>query len=411
MQTMASVLDRFRSGMRVFIAGSTGEPIALLDALADDPGRSAGLDIVTSSVPGINRFDWARLDSSAVITGLFMQPSLHALAAEGRYRHLPVSYSGFVQCLERDHFDIVAVHIAPAGVDGFHSLGPAVEFMPKVLKRASAVIGIVNPHIPALPGAPTIAPDRFTAIVEASAPIATYDVGDGEGISQTIADLIAPYVTDGMTLQAGLGKIPTTLIHHLSDRRRLKLHSGMLGDWVRRLVEADALDMDHIHRACAFVGSRALYDWALDYPQLAVRGCDETHDPATLAGIRDFIAINSAVEVDLFGQCALEHVGGRAISGAGGAPDFARAGRLAADGLSIVALPSTGARGSASRIVARLSPPGVVTLPRSDIDLIVTEHGVADLRGLDVDARARQIISIADPSFQDQLLAEWQELQ
>jgi len=401
---MTLLLDMLQPGMRIFLPGSTAEPTALLDAVLCDPSRSAGLNILTSFVPGINRFDFDRWDSSAHIVGLFGRP--HRGEVGGAvYRNLPVSYSGFATMLAIDPkpIDLAVVQVALPGNDGCCSMGLAAEFMPSVLTRARRTVALLNPNMPDLPGSPRVRIDQFAAMIETGTALPTYIDGDIDDVTDRIARHIAPFVVDGATLQSGLGKIPTGLLRCLCDRRGLRLHSGMYGGGVRVLAEAGALDPIAEHRACVAVGSPEFYDWLSGRGEFRIDGCELTHDMATLCAIPRFVAINSAIEVDLFGQCALEHVAGQSVSGAGGAPDFARAARLCRDGLSVVALPATAGREQRSRIVSRLAAPAIATLARTEIDIIVTEHGAADLRFLTVEERADALIAIAAPQHRTTL--------
>jgi acyl-CoA hydrolase len=176
------------------------------------------------------------------------------------------------------------------------------------------------------------------------------------------------------------------------------------------LFEAGALDPDFMHTCCVAAGSQALYRWADKFDRLRVAGCETTHDARTLAALDGFIAVNSALEVDLFGQCNLEHADGRAVSGAGGAPDFARAARLSPGGCSIVALNASltsRKRGVVSRIVPQLPGPGVASLSRVDVDCVITEFGTADLRGASVHERGDAIIAVAAPECREDLQRAW----
>ncbi|MCG5236596.1 acetyl-CoA hydrolase/transferase family protein [Xanthobacter oligotrophicus] len=410
MSGIRAVLDRIRPGNRVFVAGSGGEPSALLAAWNADPDRTRDLHIVTSAVPGINGLDLESLHPTARVTGLFMQPAFANAQRAGRYRHLPVSYAGFARMLAEDlTFDVCVAQVAPAE-KGRCSMGPAVEFLPLALRRSREVVGLANAGTPVLSASKSVAADDFVAIAEVDTPLPTYDTGAIDDASRRVAEHIAPFIPDGATLQVGLGKTPAALMQALTRRRGLRLHGGMFGDGVVELVRAGALDTDWPHRACVFVGQPELYRWAGQQNRLGLAGCEITHGAETLAGLTAFFAVNSAVEVDLWGQAALEHAGGAAISGAGGAPDFARAARMSPHGASMVALPATAARGTRSRIVPALSAPGVATLPRTDIDIVVTEFGAADLRGCSVVEKGGALASIAAPQFREELEASWHKM-
>jgi len=380
-----------------------------MDALLRDPDASRGLFITTTYATGINRLVLDNLHPSARVSGLFMQPSLTEAQARGVYRQLPMSYAGFVRHLaDRAPFDVVVVQVSRPDDAGMCSFGPAVEFAGLALSRARRRVAVINARTPFLPGADSVALASFSDSVECDVALPTYKTGEQDPVATAIARHVAQFITDGMTLQTGLGKVPGALLSALGDRRDLKFHSGMLSDGVMELHERGALAPGHAHLACALVGSTLLYDWAAENPCVRLRGCDVTHDPRRLALLDGFVAINSAIEVDLFGQCNLERLAGKSVSGPGGAPDFASAARRSPGGLSIIALPASG--GGMSRICACLGEDAVVSVPRSEVDIIVTEHGAADLRGKSVHERAEALIAVAAPDARSALEGAWARL-
>lgn len=396
-------------GQTVFLPGSAGAPLAFVDDLLQDPQHSAGLEIVTSYVPGINALDLDRLDATACVSGLFMQPSFGNAQREGRYRHLPMTYAGFVRHV-RDEVvpDLAVVQVAPPDANGRCSLGPAVEFMPEVLKKAMRLVGIINPRVPPMAGAVSIAYESFTTVCEVDSALPTYAT-DSDPATEAIATNLAGLIPDGAALQVGLGKVPAALSRLLRNHRKLRLHSGMLSDGLLELAEAGVLDHDFAHTTCVLIGSEHLYRELPRYDKLRVVGCEITHDLATLMNTPGLVAVNSALEVDLFGQCNLEHANGRAVSGCGGAPDFARGARMAPGGLSVVALNAqfTSKGKAATRILPTLSTNAVASLSRVDVDVVVTEFGVARLRGRSVHERAQALIGVAAPEFRAELQAAW----
>lgn len=400
--SLTTLLDRLEPGARVFLPGSAGEPAGLVEALCA-PGAPA-LDILSSCVPGINPVPLDLLPDGSRFTGLFAHPQTPEARARGVFRQLPLSYGGFVKHLGAcPPFDATIVHVAPPDAAGRCSLGPSVEFTELAARRSRRVLAVINPRIPALPGSVSLPFSTFEAWVEQDAPLRGYDVGAPSEQAAAIAARIAPFVPDGATLQAGLGKVPDALMRLIEDRRGLRLFSGLLSDGARLLAERGCLADGALHTACVALGSPDFYRWLADRPDFAVAGCDTTHAAARLAALPRFVAVNSAVSVDLLGQANLEMLDGRMISGVGGAADFARGAAIAPDGISIVALPSVAGREAVSRIVPQLD--GVASLPRHDIDVIVTEHGAADLRGLAVAARAGQILQVAAPQHREALAA------
>ena len=214
---------------------------------------------------------------------------------------------------------------------------------------------------------------------------------------------------DGATIQIGIGSVPAAVLTALGDKKDLGVHSGIIGDGILDLIEQGVVtnrekSIDAGKSvAGALFGSRRLYDYANQNPAVELRTIDYTHDVATIARIDDFVAINSAIEVDLTGQINAETVPGYAIGAVGGQVDFIRGAARSRGGRSLIVMPSTARDGAVSRIVTRLNE-GVVTLARSDVDTVVTEWGSAELRGRPNRERARLLANIAHPEFRDELL-------
>jgi len=396
-----------RPGEVVYLPGSSGEPTAFMEQLCLAPDDTRDARILTTYVPGINELSVAKLHPSIEITGLFSQPGLTEAQSDRRFRALPMSYAGFVRHLQDQvDIDLAVVQVSEPDARGLCSLGPAVEFTPIALRKSRRRLALINRQTPRIPGSISVPLNDFDYFCEVDMPLPVYHPG-ADAETDAIARYIAPLVEDGCVLQAGLGKVPTALMHRLRDRRKLRLHSGMLSDGALVLSDAGALDRDFAHTTCVLVGSKDFYGRMIAFAPLRITGCEVTHDTRTLAELDRFVAVNSALEVDLFGQCNLEHSNGRAVSGAGGAPDFARASRLSRGGHSIVALHATHRHGS--RIVPFLEP-AAVTLPRFDVDYVVTEFGVATLRGASVHERAHALIEVAAPEFRDALSEAWRAI-
>ncbi|SMH30736.1 acetyl-CoA hydrolase/transferase family protein [Mesorhizobium australicum] len=401
----ARIISSIPHGSSVFLPGSAAEIRSLSTALVAPDAPP--LHLTTSYVPGINPTLAGKLPNGGRLAGPFAAGP-RGVQASGSMNHLPMSYGTFRRHLPSANFDWLVVHVAPPDGNGRASLGPSVEFTPIVLKRAARLAVVVNPNIPVIPGASTIDISAADVVTEIDEPLVEYDVGAPSPQSDAIARAVASLIDDGAALQIGLGKVPDALLRLLADRRCLRLQSGMLSDGTRLLQEAGALDADFIHTSCVHVGTRAYYDWLAGRDGLAVLGCDHTHSPAVLGSVDRLITVNSALSVDLFGQANLEMLDGRAISGVGGAADFSRAASLSPTGISIVALPSVSNDGAISRVVGSID--GVVSIPRHDIDVIVTEHGIADLRGATTIERGERLISVAAPQHRADLETAWRQI-
>jgi acetyl-CoA hydrolase len=256
---------------------------------------------------------------------------------------------------------------------------------------------------------------RFDHVVATGRPLLGLPAAAANSETLQIARHVAGLIADGDTIQIGIGKLPAALLAALGSHRDLGLHGGLVADQVADLHQAGVLtgarkSQDRGRMICtAAIGSERVYRWAGECPELEFAPVSYTHDPRVLAGLDSFVAINSVLAVDLSGQANAETLHGRQVSGTGGLLDFVRGAHLSAGGRSILALPASAAGGTVSRIVAHLGADDVVSCPRADADIVVTEHGVAQLRGSSLAERARALIAIAAPAFRETLARQWTE--
>jgi acyl-CoA hydrolase len=332
------------------------------------------------------------------------------LAKAGALDILPCHYSQFPDLIRRGRLkiDVLMLQIASADAEGSYSLSISHEYLIAALDVARVVMAEINDQAPWTYGERTVREADLHYVVRSSRPPLELHQPAPREAELSIAHHVAGLIDDGMTLQFGLGALPETVLAQLSDRRDLGVHSGVIGDKVGELMKTGVINnmRKSIDRgvtvAGIMMGSRRLHEFAHRNPAVQFRSTDYTHDPQVLASIERFVALNSAIEVDLTGQINAETAGGVYVGAVGGALDFLRGAQRSKGGLPIVALPSTA--GNASRVVARLSGP--VSTPRSDAGIIVTEYGVADLRGLPVSQRIQRMIAIAHPEFREGLERE-----
>ena len=333
-----------------------------------------------------------------------------ALAKAGKLDVLPCHYSHLPELIAsgRLKVDVLMLQLAPANERGEYSLSIAHEYLIPALAAARVVIAEVNELAPWTYGErPLVEADLDYIVHTARAPLEVLHPQAGAA-ELAIARSVAALVEDGATLQFGLGALPETILAQLADRRDLGVHSGAIGDQVAALTQAGVItnarkSIDRgVSVAGIMFGSKRLHDFAHRNSQLQFHSCAYTHGAGMLAQIERFTALNTAVEVDLSGQINAEVAAGVYVGAVGGAVDFLRAAHYSRGGLPIVALASTAGRHS--RIVARLGGP--VSTPRSDAGIIVTEYGVADLRGQGLAERARRMIAIAHPEQRELLERE-----
>lgn len=401
MLTPAAFVASLRPGLRIHIAGCAGEPHAVLDAMEAAPDRMAGSALLGVPIASVNRRDFSLIAPAEVA---FMTPELRPGLAAKRVRFRPLHYSDAYAWLAGPaRADMSIFRCAPPR-GGSVSLGLTHDFVPALVASGAALVGVVDPALPDVPDGTRIPLDRLHALVDGpSAPLLLAPDAPGTALA-TIGALVASLVRDGDTVQAGIGSTTTAAMAALDGHRRLRFHGGIVSDPVAGLLDAGALD--HAVTGVA-LGTAAFHDRLAREDRIAFRPVGYTHDAARIAALPRLIAINAAVEVDLYGQVNSEMIEGRQVSGHGGVADFVRGAKKAPGGRAVIALLSSGKGGSISRIVPRLAPGTPVSLTRADADIVVTEHGIAELRGTDIDARAERLIAIAAPSHRDALAQEW----
>lgn len=329
------------------------------------------------------------------------------LAEAGVLDILPVHYSQLPRLIRHGPLkvDVVMLQVSMPDSLGRYSLGMAREYLVDALQTARTVIAEMHPDVPWTCGGPYLHREDIDLLVRSSAPLPDGDPATPGPAELAIGRRVATFVEDGCTLQAGIGSIPDAVLSQLRDRRDLGVHSGSIGNGFADLHEAGAVTNARkgidpgVSVGGVLIGGGRLRRFAHRNPSLELRGTNYTHNPRVLSGIDRFVAINSAIEVDLTGQANAEVAAGRYVGAVGGIVDFLRAAQSSRGGVPIIALPSTA--GSRSRIVATLSGPA--TVPRSDSCVVVTEHGAADLRGLTLSQRIPRMIAIADPAHREHL--------
>jgi acyl-CoA hydrolase len=404
-----ALLAVFQPGANIFIPGGPGEPLALRQILSDHPDRAAGVRFIGCLLPGMNDFDYAGLHPDARLTTFLFPPAARASFEAGRVRVLPLAYSQIAEYLAKTApIDAAILQLAPPDMEGMCSLGLSADFPPLVWRRAGRRIGLINPSLPQPTRAVRIPYAALDLAVELDAPvISAVDAAVTPEVA-AITGHIAELIPDGANIQTGIGGAPAAIYERLTGHRNLTVRSGMITPGFQTLAQSGALAADG-HVTGLALGPTEFHRFLVENDVVTFADARTTHGPAALAQIPRFISIGSALEVDLFGQVNLEWRGERMVSGVGGAPDFIRAASRSPGGRAIIALPASAGGGRISRIVPRLSSP-TASISRGDIDTVVTEFGVAALRGLSIDERAEALIAIAAPDRQAELTDAWREL-
>jgi acyl-CoA hydrolase len=390
-------------GGLTLVSSSPAESDLLAAEVAAGGAALGAIDCSGIFVSGLNKSTWQAGPRSRV-TSFFLTPELRGELA--RTRFLPMCYEDILRFYRRERPVAALFMCSPPDAHGNCSFGAEVSFPAALWREIPVRIAHINPLMPRTPGDPGIPMREITAFYEGEQPLRTLPGGEPDAVSKVIAGHAASLVPDGATLQTGLGKLPDAVLAALSSHQRLRLHTGLVGDGVLALLGSGALAPGQSALVGVAIGSQPLYD-ALDHEHFQFRPSTVTHDPDILGAIDKLVTINSAMEVDLFGQAFAESSSRGFQSGPGGASDYARGARRSNGGLRIIALPSS--TKTTSRIVAPGKGHGPVSLSRFDVDLVVTEHGVADLRFRTYQERAAALIAVAAPEHREALEIGWRE--
>lgn len=406
MSTSIDLGKYLKAGDRIVWGQACGEPQTLIEALIAQAEGIGNLSAFTaSSFSGL-------LTPAAVehfsLSSMGAIGALRTLTAAGKLNVIPSHVSQIGPMIEQGIIgcDVAFVQLSPADAEGYHSFGLISDHVQAMVAKARVVIAEVNDQVPFTLGEKLHA-SRITCAVHSSrapAEVAAAKIGETD---EAIAKFAAAYIEDGAVLQTGVGAVPDAILRLLLDRRDLGVHSGMLGDGLVDLVEAGVITNARkkidtgVSINGALIGTKRLYQWAHRNSKMRMCSTSYTHDAAVLAQLDQLVTINSALEVDLSGQVNAEQSGTAYLGGTGGQVDFVRAGSRSRGGRSIIALSATAKGGSLSKIVPTLSGP--VTTARSDVDVIVTEFGAAELKGQTLAERTRRLIAIAHPDFREEL--------
>ncbi len=319
------------------------------------------------------------------------------------YRDTPGLYADYID------IDAYCAVVSPMDKHGYFSTGCTGSISCTMIRNAKNIFLEVNDHMPRALTAPLIHISQVTAFCENHTELPTLSPAKIDDISLTIGNLIADEIPNGATIQLGIGAIPGAVGRALKHKRDLGIHTEMFTDSMVELLECGAANNSRklIHRgrtvATFAFGSKRMYDYIDDNPSVEMLPVDYVNDPATIALHPDFMSINAALEVDFFGQVCAESIGTRHVSGTGGQVDYVRGATQSRGGKSFIAFPSTAKNDTISRITPILTPGAIVTTGKNDVDHIVTEYGIAKLRGRTLSQRVRALIAIAHPKFRDEL--------
>ena len=410
----AEAVRLVRNGDFIIVPTGVGEPPALLTALSEQ--RRDLHDVKVAQILAIRKYGY--IDPSTVDhvrhVALFYGAASRPGGQEGWIDFIPNCFSEIPSMIERGQVGADVVFTMASAMDehGYFAISLGADYTMAAIAKARAVVLEVNPNVPFACGNCHVHISQVAALVESSEPVFEVGLPKIGPVQEAIGKYVADLIDDGSTLQIGYGGIPDAVVMQLTAKHDLGIHTEMIGDGILTLVECGAVTNRRKNYlpgkmvATFALGSSKLYRFMDRNPGLEIHPVDFTNDPS-LAGMNDnLVAINATLQIDLLGQCGSESLGPAPYSGTGGQTDFVRAANRSRGGKSFIVLPSTAKGDAISRIVPALTPGTHVSTSKNDVNHVVTEYGVAQLRGKSAKQRALELIAIAHPNFRAELLEQ-----
>jgi acyl-CoA hydrolase len=407
-------LNYLRDGDMIIVPTGVGEPPTLLHALSDE--RKRFRDVKVAQILAMRKYGYFDHETSSHVrhSALFFGGASRSGGQGGWCDFIPNYFSEIPALIERGLMpaDVVFAMASPMSPQGFFSLSLGCDYTMAGVAKARVVVLEVNPNVPFAHGQCHVHVSQVTALVESEDPILEVGLPTIGPVQEAIGKHVADMIEDGSTLQIGYGGIPDAVVMQLTGKQDLGVHTEMIGDGILKLVECGAINnrkktlVPGKMVATFALGSRRLYEFMHNNPMLEMHPSNFTNDPY-IAGQNDkLVSINASLQVDLLGQCGSESIGHLPYSGTGGQADFVRAANRSRGGKSFIVLPSTAKDGTVSRIAPTLAAGTHATTSKNDVNYVVTEYGVAQLRGKSAKERAKALIAIAHPDFRGWLREE-----
>jgi 4-hydroxybutyrate CoA-transferase len=425
--TAETAVKAIKSGNRVVIGHAYGQPQHLVKAMVANKDAYEDVEIVHMVSLSPAPYCSQEMQKHFIHNSFFVGVNSRQAVNEGRAKYTPCFFHELPRLFTNGVLpvDVTMCQLSPPDDEGYCSFGISVDYTKPAAEASKIIIAQINEQMPRTQGDAFIHISKLDYIVEHNEPLlelgrektGTTGVEKEQYVAKITAEMdigryCAELIEDGACLQLGIGAIPDAVLPFLEDKKDLGIHTEMFADGVVDLVEKGVVTCArktlHPGKMVAnfLMGTRKLYDFVHNNPMVEMHPVDYTNDPYIIGQNDKMVSINSCLQVDLLGQVASDTVGPLQFSGVGGQVDFVRGAARSRDGKSILAFPSTAGGGKYSRIVPRLDPGAAVTTSRCDVHYIVTEYGVANLRGKSVRERAKQLVAIAHPNFHEQLKIE-----
>ena len=429
LKTPEQALELIQDGDYMFSAQAGGEPAAILSHLQHLKKTGVKNTTLNTCLPlqYYEAFKDPEMQGVMSHNGWFFSAALRDAHTKKMVSAIPQSSTSVLRkVMDRVRYEkrrpVVLATVSPMDAHGYMSLSVSAIYERDLINQGALAIVEVNPNFPRTFGDTQVHISEVAAVVESDRPIPISKLAAYTDVDAAIGKLIASLVEDGSTIQLGIGNIPNAVAAELKSKKHLGIHTEMFTETMVDLIECGAVDnsckglLDG-YSVCSFtMGSQRLYDYVNNNPSVLFKSCTFTNDPYTIGKNNKFVSINATLEVDLTGQCASETVGYQQWSGTGGQSETVQGAQMSKGGKSIIAMHATykakdadGKELLRSKIVPFLHEGATVTTSRNDVDYVVTEYGIAWLRGRNVAERAEALIQIAHPDFREELRAQAQQ--
>lgn len=411
-----AAVKHIKSGNRVVTGHACSEPMELVKAMVNNKDAYKDVEIVHMVAMGKGEYTKPEMEGHFIHNALFVGGSTRVAVNESRADYTPCFFTEIPRLFKDNYLpvDVALIQLSKPDEHGYCSFGLSCDYTKPATECAKLVIAEVNAQMPRTMGDSFIHISEIDHIVETDYPIVELQPPQIGEVERAIGENCAKLVNDGSTLQLGIGAIPDAVLLFLKDKKDLGIHSEMFSDGVVELVESGVINNSKktLHPGKMVVtflmGTKRLYDFVHNNPTVAMYPVDYVNNPCVIMKNDNMVSINSCIQVDMMGQVVSDSIGLRQFSGVGGQVDYVRGVSMAKNGISIIAMPSTASKGKVSRIVPLIDSGSAVTTSRNDVHYIVTEFGIAELRGKTLRERGRALIAIAHPDFRQMLIQEWE---
>ncbi|MDY7038097.1 MAG: acetyl-CoA hydrolase/transferase C-terminal domain-containing protein [Thermodesulfobacteriota bacterium] len=400
-------ISMIKSGQCIAFSPVCAEPQTLVNALVEDKDRLEDVKIFTMMPMGECPYVLPEMEGHFSVKTFSVGPRLMDAVNRGQAEYVPCHLSQIPKFFSEGiiQVDMAFIQLSPPDSHGYCSLGISIDYTRSLINNAKIVIAEINERMPRTLGDTFVHLSGLDYMMESSHQLLIAPPPKIGEVERKIAQFTSELIPDGSVIQVGIGNIPEAILNELKQKKDLSIHTGIFSDGVLSLVESGAIDEKRNGQMVAMdlIGTSSLYEFCHNNPLVEMRPINYTHDINVLSQIKGIISISSAIQMDLSGQVNAEMLGETLINGVGGQLDFIRGAEASPGGKAIIAFPSTARRGKVSRIVNILDTGVTVTVGRADIDYVVTEYGIARLKGKSLSERAKELIAIAHPDFREEL--------